>query len=217
VPLDKILVDPWADDAVRNAVFDALREIEALGKSWLESLEPVEPIVLGESPLAVVIDAVSPDVWLEAAEQMDLDCSVGWARLEAAPETAPAMAALFGFQADAFDEFASRGIPYIQFRGTEGKPLPDLLEPFTPGSAVVVRLSVLDKAAHAGTSRLDGMVTRLRDFLARELPPLAALCREQKRSLILTTDHGLSLGRNGLEHGAGGVYERAIFRAQWNF
>jgi hypothetical protein len=239
VYLDKVLADPWTDDAVRNAVFDSLQKIEALGKSWLEGLGAVEPIELAGGPLVLVVDAVSPDVWLEAAGQMDLlqmdspkkeehvkerdllskvpgKRSTGWARLEAAPETAPATARLFGFQADPFDEFASRGISYIHFRGTEGRPLPDLLEPFTPGSAVVVRLSLLDQAAHTGTSRLGGMIVRLRELLGRELPPLAALCGEQKRPLILTTDHGLSLGRDGLKHGAGGVYERAIFRAQWN-
>jgi hypothetical protein len=42
-------------------------------------------------------------------------------------------------------------------------------------------------------------------------------CRGQKRPLVLTTDHGLSLSRDGLSHGRGGAYERLIFRARWAF
>ncbi|MEJ2168562.1 MAG: hypothetical protein P8X90_23875 [Desulfobacterales bacterium] len=49
-------------------------------------------------------------------------------------------------------------------------------------------------------------------FLNAELPRLRKIASTQKRRLIITTDHGLSLTRNGLSHGAGGVYEQAVFR-----
>jgi len=52
---------------------------------------------------------------------------------------------------------------------------------------------------------------------AIDLPAVLRECSRRKRPLILTTDHGLSLSRDGLSHGRGGAYERLIFRARWAF
>jgi hypothetical protein len=45
---------------------------------------------------------------------------------------------------------------------------------------------------------------------------LQKICTMQKRRLVVTTDHGFSLTRTGLSHGKGGVFERAVFRAEWD-
>ena len=243
LPLEELLMDPWIDDGLQTAVFDWLREAEKLSSDWLAGLQPVPAVDLAEGPLVFVVDAVPPDVWLEALGLTEADggaseggvasgagrgvvagaadaaaaMSTSWNRLEAPPETPQAMARLLGLEGDPVDGLASQGIPYVSLRGTEERPLLDLLEPFTPGRAAVVRLSGLDKAAHAGATRLGSMAVRLEQLLARELPNITGLCREQSRPLVMTTDHGLSLDRSGLKHGGGGVYERAIFRARWDF
>jgi hypothetical protein len=47
------------------------------------------------------------------------------------------------------------------------------------------------------------------------LPAAAALCAEEARALVLTSDHGLSLEGGRLTHGTGGVFERAVARVWW--
>jgi hypothetical protein len=81
---------------------------------------------------------------------------------------------------------------------------------------VVLRISSLDRGAHQGAFKLADMAARLRHILETKLPALIAYCRKENRELILTTDHGLSFAAGALSHGAGGAYERAIFRASWS-
>ena len=122
------------------------------------------------------------------------------------------MAALFGFVDDALDEFASRQIPYHQIAGDETEAMIDRLPDFAPDCPVIIRAGMVDTGAHAGRLRLEEMPTVVTEFLKRELPWLKKICREQKRRLVITTDHGLSLTTKGLTHGRGGVFERTIFR-----
>lgn len=48
------------------------------------------------------------------------------------------------------------------------------------------------------------------------LPAAVSVCRADRRRVILTTDHGLSLSDGRLSHGGGGPFERAILRATWD-
>jgi hypothetical protein len=219
--LERLLSDPWTDDKLQRIIFDFLGEVELLGETWMKQLEPVEPIQLDEVPLVVLVDGVSPDVWLKTSEQARLtgargESSESWTRLDVEPVTVRATAGLFGFHGDPMDELAFRDIPYILLRGDERQSLADLVEPSGSSQAIVIRLSFLDRAAHGGMMRLSDMVERLLQLVEKELPALRKLCARQKRSLILTTDHGLSLRKGGLTHGEGGVYERAVFRARWS-
>jgi len=96
----------------------------------------------------------------------------------------------------------------------------EFLCPFAPDKAAVVRISLVDEGAHAGVLRLAEMPAAVCRFLENELPGMKKICAAQKRRLILTADHGLSLHglsltRTGLSHGKGGVLERAIFRVEW--
>ncbi len=110
-----------------------------------------------------------------------------------------------------------RDIPYLQLTGLEEQALADSLESVSPDKAAVIRLNILDRGAHRGVFKLNEMTAVLKTLLEREIAPLHRLCKNQNRSLIVTTDHGLSLRRDGLSHGKGGIYERAVFRASWRF
>ena len=81
----------------------------------------------------------------------------------------------------------------------------------------MIRISLVDEGAHDGLLRLAEMPAAVCRFLENELPGLKKICAAQKRRLILTADHGLSLTRTGLSHGKGGVFERAIFRVEWKY
>jgi len=44
------------------------------------------------------------------------------------------------------------------------------------------------------------------------LPISQAFDHKEKREVIVTTDHGLSLTNKGLSHGNGGVFEEVVFK-----
>lgn len=216
--LSKILVDPWTTGELRSMIHDRLKKTVQAGEGWLKTLAPVQPIILKDHPVVMILDGVSSDVWLETTERMkwELDeTALSWSRLEAVPETGPAVSALFGFSGDAVDEFSSRGIPYHHLKGDDINGLTDLLPPFPPDQPVVLWIGLVDEAAHTERFRLFEMPEALSRFLGRELPGLKEICVQKNRRLILTTDHGLSLTRTGLSHGKGGIFERAIFKVEW--
>jgi len=140
------------------------------------------------------------------------DMKHSWFRLETAPETPSAVSSLFGFSGNAIDEFHSKGVEYHQVKGNEEHGFSDLLPAFSPDKATVILVSLVDAGAHSAILRLSEMPEAVCTFLEKELPELQNICNRQKRRLIITTDHGLSLTKKGLSHGKGGVFERAIFR-----
>jgi hypothetical protein len=218
IALSKILVDPWTSPQLRTLVHQKIQEAARTGEQWLATLPAVVPVNLASNPMVVILDGVSPDVWLETLEEAIIkfaDMTVAWQRLEALPLTALSISSLFGFAGDPLDEFHARGINYHQVKGNEAYGLADLLPEFRPDQPVIIRVSLVDDAAHAALLRLDEMPRAICSFLEKELPRLQDICVKQNRRLTVTTDHGLSLTRNGFSHGEGGVYERTIFRAEW--
>ncbi len=216
--LSQIRVDSWCTKELRSLVDQKLQVVSEKGEEWLDMLSPVEPVILEDNPIVLIFDGVSPDVWLETMAGLRCDMgepTLSWHRLEAVPKTGPAISALFGFVDDAMDEFGSRDIPYYHLKGNEIHGLEDLVPPFAPDKAAVIRISLVDEGAHAAVLRLAEMPVAVCRFLENELPRLQKICAAQKRRLILTADHGLSLTRTGLSHGKGGVFERAIFRVEW--
>jgi hypothetical protein len=215
IPLSEIWVNSWASRELRELVFEKLDTAARRGEEWLATLPSVIPIELGLNPLVLLIDGVSPDVWLDTQERLEASAAGGklvWHRLEVAPKTAAAVAGLFGFSGDALDEFHARDIDYHQIKGDEVHGMADLLPDFAPGKPAVIRVSRIDDAAHAGRLRLAQMPAVIAGFLNAELPRLLKIAAAQKRRIIITTDHGLSLSHSGLSHGTGGVFERAVFR-----
>jgi hypothetical protein len=217
LPLSQIWLNPWASRDLRALVFEKIQAAENRGDEWLATLPAIEPIDLSRNPLVLLIDGVSPDIWLETADRLEAAPSAGrlsWHRLETEPKTAPAVAGLFGFSGDPLDEFHARGIDFHQVKGDEVHGLADLLPNFAADKAAVIRISRIDDAAHAARLHLAQMPAEITGFLNAELPHLLRIAAAQNRRVIITTDHGLSFTRTGLSHGAGGVFERAVFRYQ---
>jgi hypothetical protein len=218
IAFSKILVDPWASPQLRTLVHQKIQETARAGEQWLAALPALVPVNLAPNPMVIILDGVSPDVWLETLEEAIIklpDMTLSWQRLEARPVTALSISSLFGFAGDPLDEFHARGIDYHQVKGNEAHGLANLLPEFAPDKPAIIRVSRVDDAAHAALLRLNEMPQAVCSFLEKELPRLQDICVKQNRRLIVTTDHGLSLTRNGFSHGKGGVYERAIFRAEW--
>jgi hypothetical protein len=218
IQLSKILTDPWASPQLRSLVHQKIHKAAQAGEQWSTTLPAVAPVNLAHNPMVVILDGISPDVWLETQEEAITklsDMTVSWQRLEATPVTALSISSLFGFAGDPLDEFHARGIDYHQVSGNEAYGLANLLPEFAPDKPAIIRVSLVDDAAHADLLRLSEMPGAICGFLEKELPRLLDICTQQNRRLIITTDHGLSLTRTGLSHGKGGVYEKAIFRAEW--
>ena len=184
------------------------REAKRSEKSsnWLAALPPLEPIELDGNPVVMILDGVSPDVWMDALEHLDAGPEKNsWSRLEAAPETPVAMSALFGFAGDPYDEFPVRGIEYFQIKGNKEHALSNLLPDFGKDTPTVIRVSLVDEGAHSTFLRLAEMPEAVAAFLNAAFPYLKDKCVRQNKKLILTADHGLSITKNGLRHGKGGV------------
>ena len=215
IPLSKIQTDSWTTSELRSFADGIIYKTGQTGEEWLSTLTEVMPIDLQKNPIVLILDGVSPDVWLEAMDDLKLDTAdmkLSWFRLKTVPETPSAVSSLFGFSGDAMDEFHSKEVDYHQVKGNEEHGLPDLLPAFSPDKAAVILVSLVDAGAHAAILRLSEMSEAVCTFLEKELPELQNSCNRQKRPLIITTDHGLSLTKKGLSHGKGGVFERAIFR-----
>jgi hypothetical protein len=218
-PLETFLADPWTGADLQARAAELLGQTASLGERWLAGCKPVEPIDLNREALVVLIDGVPPDLWLACMDVIEAHpegLSTEWARLEAEPQSVPATARLLGLEGDPLQRLEAIGVPYLLPRSHEEEDLERLLGPQIPGRATVVRLGSLDRGAHEGAYKLAEMGARLRHLLETKLAALHDYCRQSKRELILTTDHGLSLSAGALSHGGGGVYERAIFRACWS-
>ena len=218
IPLSEILADHWASADLRSLTRQKIETIAKRGDEWLTTLPAMAPIDLTQNPVVVIIDGVSPDVWLDTMDDLKSDIGdlkLSWHRLDVPPKTALSVASLFGFRGDALDEFHARDIEYHQVKGNEVHELSDILPAFETDRPAVIRVALVDEAAHAALMRIAEMPRSIGSFLKKELARLQKMCADQNRPLILTTDHGLTLARSGLTHGQGGVYERAIFRAQW--
>ena len=217
IPLSEIMVDPWTTKELRSLAFEKIQDVSKSGKEWLSALSSVQPISLSDNPVVVIFDGVSPDVWLDTIDHSRYhfnDMELSWFRLETVPKTAFAVSELFGFSQDAMEEFGSLGIPYHHIKGDEAHGLFDLLPPFPADRPVVIRVSLVDQGAHAALLRLSEMPEVVCRFIENEFPRLKDLCVKQKRRFVVTTDHGLSITRTGFSHGRGGVFERAVFRAE---
>jgi hypothetical protein len=215
IPMSELWVHQWSSRELSSLVFEKVQAAARRGNEWLTTLPPIIPVDLSLNPLVLVIDGVSPDIWLETGERLEAAAAAGklsWHRLEVAPRTATAIAALFGFSGDALDEFHARDIDYHQVKGDEIHGLANLLPDFTPEKPVIIRISRIDDAAHAARLRLAQMPAEIAGFLNTELPRLLQIAAAQRRQVIITTDHGLTLSHTGLSHGAGGVFEQAVFR-----
>jgi hypothetical protein len=223
IPLEQLARDPWATEGLRGACRVRLEEVGGLAATWIETLDPVTAVPLEDGPLVVVVDGAPPDLWLTVESRLrDVLARAGgkhatrWRRLVAEPVTVGALDALFALGGDPVERLEARGVPYRTLGGDEAGALLDHAPLPKAGTAAVIRIATLDRRAHAGEATLEELAAILDSFIARRLEGLLAACGAQGRSLILTTDHGLSLARGRLVHGRGGPWERAIFHLVWS-
>jgi hypothetical protein len=219
IPISEIITDAWVSKELRDLTLKKLQNLHNRGADWMATLPPTPVIDLDDDPIVIILDGVSPDVWLEIPDGLNIDpdhVNYSWSRLEAEPKTAPAISSLFGFSGDPYDEFAARGVAYHQLKGNEENKFSDILPVFSKNQAAVIRVSLLDETAHAAYLALADMPGAVIDLLNHILPAIIeTYTNSDNRKLILTTDHGLSLESGRLVHGKGGVFEKAIFRAEW--
>ncbi|MBD3316882.1 MAG: hypothetical protein GF344_13930 [Chitinivibrionales bacterium] len=215
-----ILHDPLATDNIRRLAMRRIQETAERAEDWLCSLDSVEPFEDTESLLLVIVDAMAPDIWLECAEVLRRETpgyATQWHRLEGDPMTVSALRNMFAVAPDhdPTDALAERGIAYHTLSGMEQQPAHEIIGDLPPHEGIVVRFTLLDRAVHTGEARLCDLPARTARLFTEHIPGLVAACRHAERSCILTSDHGLTLERDGLVHGKGGVFERAIVRARW--
>jgi hypothetical protein len=217
--IDEIRSDPWSTDELRRAAARAQAELEDTGAAWLAGLPPAAALSLAESPLVLFIDGVPPDLWLSQRDLIERalpGVTLEWLRLEGRAVTTDSLTLQLGLAGDPMEVLAANGIPYVQLTGREEKMAATLSASLVAGKPCVVRVSLVDRAAHHGELRLSTMAEALGSLLEEILPAAVSVCRTDGRHLILTTDHGLSFSDGGLSHGSGGLFERAILRATWN-
>jgi hypothetical protein len=214
--------DEWTTRDLRKNIEAAMAGLEKQAGDWHAALQALSPLVLSVPVIVIIIDALPPDVWLEALPQCGplLDrAKQEWSRLTVPPYTVSALAALFGFapDRDPLDEFAVRGVRYHTITGDEEHSLIDLIPPVAEPETAVVRINLLDVAAHGAKIPLHAFPSHLCAALSRHLPAVISLCKKQKRRLILTADHGLSWTAGTLSHGRGGVFEDVVPRVEWEW
>jgi hypothetical protein len=212
--------DNWSTSEMRKTLTAHISTLESQAADWLTALPFIASINGEDHPFVLILDALPPDVWLEASTLLNnllKDSKQSWARLDSSPHTVPSLCALFGFakDRDPMDEFSARGIAYHSIKGDESIPLVDLLPPPSKENMVVVRLNILDACAHNASLPLPAMADMLATVLSRHLPGVLKLCAEHNRRLILTADHGLSWKNGVLSHGRGGVFEETVVRVVW--
>ena len=211
--------DTWATDALIQGAARAIDVLARNAQDWLCSLPPVPVIDPQSAAAVVVIDAVTPDVWLTAAAGLDPgllgEADVTWSRLQSKPDTIASLNALFGLQGDPSAALHAHGAAYHHVTGREAHGLRESIPEIPADRLSVIRVSCLDHDAHHGAIRLQEMPTQLADLCRHQILPFRDDCHRRGLPFILTTDHGLSLDRRRLCHGQGGVYEEAIFRVTW--
>ncbi len=220
VLLAEIKVDPWATSELQQFCDRKILELTLKGEDWLNTLDRANSIQLDDNPLVVILDGIPPDVWMDSVDlisTLPVPQKKEWHRLEAEPSTLPALKTLFDLpeDMDPIDSFALKGIRYEQMDGKEEKLATDLFSEFEPGKPAAIRIAAFDRAAHQGTLRLCDLPEHLKGVLDRQIRCLLEDCAKSGRRFILTTDHGMSLVKNKMHHGSGGVYERAVFRYEW--
>jgi hypothetical protein len=216
-----VIHDPLSTRELQRSAEALIALTTDAGNDWLQTLPALQPIGLSDRPVVLIFDGIAPDVWLEALDTIEnlfQDASREWAMLKTESRTIPAMNALFGFdpQSDPADALHAAGALYVSLAGNESRPLVDLIPALDENSpALVVRLGMIDAAAHASNPPLYTMAEALRQVLRTTIPRLVEQCTLYKRTLLITTDHGLSFNEKRLSHGGDSVYEKAIFRVVW--
>jgi hypothetical protein len=222
LPAAAIYKDAWATTRLKSDIIAKIEKISSDAQAWFDTLPPVPEVISPGELLPdvactiLLIDAIPPDVWiamLEMAPDVFSAGTVKWFRQTSQSLTIESINALFGFAAnkDPMEELALRGIYYCTISGDEDRKWLDIIPQPKKGSSQLIRINLFDRQAHSGTISLQDMAPTLANILGKNLPSFISFCKENKRKLLVTTDHGLSFSQKGLQHGTGGIFEKAIF------
>ncbi len=217
IELAKLAEDPWASERIRKDVQRSIQQLARESGVWLESLDPVPPIETDDHPLVLLLDGVPPDVWMYLEENLETGIAhpeTQWHRLTETPETVTVLRVLFDIpeNRDPVEVFQERKGEYVTVSGDEEVSLLDLIPAERTDGTLLVRVAIMDREAHSGARSLVNLASYLENTLRRQLPPLVEHCKAKNRRLVITTDHGMSYEEGSLTHGAGGVFEEAVFR-----
>lgn len=210
--------DPWATTKLKVNILSSIEKIAADGQDWFSTL-PVVPQINCSPFTMLLIDAMPVDIWLDIIALIpDLFAmgEIGWFRQTVKSVTIDSINEIFGFsqEKDPSTELALRGIDYLTISGDEERKWIDIIPHPQKDCSQLIRLTSFDRQAHAGNISLEDMAPTFANILSKNFASLIEMCKKEGRTLIVTTDHGLSFGAKGLLHGAGGIYEKAIFRFQ---
>ncbi len=130
------------------------------------------------------MDGVAADLWLANAGYLNRalpDARWEWRRLEGKVATADSLAAQLGLEGDPLEVLVANGIPYVQYSGREENLADALSGALTdappPGRPVIVRIALVDRAAHRAELRLSAMAEAFGSLLEQRLPGIVTLCR----------------------------------------
>jgi hypothetical protein len=210
--------DPWATTKLKSNILSCIEKIAADGHDWFSTLPEVAQINCSHFTM-LLIDAIPVDIWLDVvASNPELFATgeIGWFRQTVKSVTIDSINELFGFsqEKDPSSELALRGIDYLSISGDEERKWIDIIPHPQQNASQLIRLTSFDRQAHSGNISLEDMAPTLANLLSKNLSSLIEMCKKEDRTLIVTTDHGLSFGAKGLLHGTGGIFEKAIFRFQ---
>lgn len=212
--------DPWTDSQLKRSIQGIIEKLTVDSSDWFQTLPPVKKINYTDNSTIILIDGVSIDVWLElqnTSSSLFDDANTSIHRLSSPSMTLDSINELFDFPAesDPSEKLNDLEITYLTISGNEDHLWKDLIPKSKPGKPLLIRVSAIDEKAHKGNIHLHEMPAFLENILTRNIPSLLDLCREEKRKLIITSDHGFSFTSNGLSHGKGGPFEQSIFRVDW--
>jgi hypothetical protein len=210
--------DSWATTKLKANILSCIEKIAADGQDWFSTL-PVVPHVNCPPFTVLLIDAMPVDVWLEIIASVPDLFATGdkeWFRQTVKSVTIDSINEIFGFsqEKDPSTELSLRGIDYLTISGDEERKWIDIIPHPQQGGSQLIRLTSFDRQAHAGNISLENMAPTLANLLSKNLASLIEMCKKEHRTLIVTTDHGLSFSAKGLQHGNGGIFEKTIFRCQ---
>jgi len=212
--------DTWATPQLKRTIQGKMEKITSESNDWFQTLPPIKKINYSDCSTVVLIDGVSIDIWLEVLATNSAlfnNANASIHRLSVPSLTIDSINEMFSFPAksDPAERLTEHQINYITISGNEDHLWKDLIPKSTASKPQLVRVSFFDEQAHAGSIRLHEMPMLLQNLLARNIPPLLDMCKGEKRSLVMTSDHGFSFTPKGLSHGNGGPYEQSIFRVEW--
>jgi hypothetical protein len=190
--------DTWATPQLKRIIQEKIEEITTESNDWFQTLPPVKRINYSDRSTIILIDGISIDVWLEVfanSSALFSDAITGIHRLSAQVLLLTVSMNFLVFRPKAtlprdWQIFKLTILRSQVMKTICGKILFPNHHMTNPSLS---EISFFDEQAHAGNIRLHEMPAMLQNLLTRNIPPLLDLCKSEKRTLVMTSDHGFHL------------------------